>query len=248
MSITERYGREDGRSIVFLHGAGGNLGIWTPQYERLGTEYRCVGIDLPGHGRNDAVRFSLDRAVDDVLDGVAATTNDKVVLVGHSLGAYVAIAVVLKRPSAVRGLVISGAGYQFTGVTGVVNRIQGIVFPALAPFLRRKALESLGRIAPPGVIEAMEARGGFTLRGAGQALRGLAGWRVHGKLAAYSGPVLALMGERDRPNIEALPRLTDGVASLQAVILEDAGHSSCLTQPQAFCEAVDGFISGVVFG
>ena len=245
MSIVESYGTSDGTPILFLHGAGSNLGQWTPQYKRLGGAFRCIGIDLPGHGRNDAVRFSLERAVTDVLDCINTLTDGAAVLVGHSLGAYVAIAVAIARPSAARGLVISGAGYQFTGITGLANRIQGILFPALAPFLKKKALESLGQIATSDVVPAMETRGGFSFRGAGHALRELAGWRVHGRLAEYPGPVLALMGERDKPNIEQLPKLTEGVARLQTVILEDAGHSCCLSQPEAFCNEVDRFAAAL---
>jgi len=43
-------GRRDGRTIVLLHGSNSSLQTWEPLVKRLGSDYRIVTLDLPGHG------------------------------------------------------------------------------------------------------------------------------------------------------------------------------------------------------
>jgi len=236
-------GPSTGHALVFLHGAGANLGMWHPQVERLSGQFRCIGVDLPGHGQNRTSRFTLERSVEEVAGVVDEHAAGSATLVGLSLGAYVGIAMAAAHPGRVDGLVSSGAGVEFQGLTAWVNRSQGLVFPLAGPLVKPLARKSLAKIAPPGTDEAMEERGGMSLRGAGDALRDLAGRDFRSMLTQYSGPVLALMGVRDKHNVTALPAMIEGMDNVEVEIIQDGGHSCSLSQPDAFSDAVRRFVA-----
>lgn len=242
MNIVEATGPVDGHPLVFVHGAGANLGMWHPQVARLSNDFRCIAIDLPGHGVDRASRFTLESGVERVRRTIDEHAGGAATVVGLSLGAYVGIATAAAHPGRVSGLVSSGAGVEFQGLTALVNRFQGLLIPFAGPLLNRMAAKSLARIAPPGTGDAIDARGSLSLKGVGQALRDLAGRDFRSLLVQYEGPVLALMGVRDKHNVAALPTMIEGMPNVEVEIIEDGGHSCSLSQPDAFSDAIRRFV------
>lgn len=77
----------DGLPLVFLHGIGSDRRRWRPVVDRLVGDFRCLTVDLPGHGDSPADGCDLlaaTAAVHDLVDGLGAPSP---VVVGHSLGA-----------------------------------------------------------------------------------------------------------------------------------------------------------------
>lgn len=106
-----------GTPIVFLHGLGASADTWANCITILGERHPVHAIDLPGHGRSPVPAtsdaYSRDgalAAIDLVLDRLGA----RPVLVGHSLGGYLALAHAATRPDAACGLVVlnTGPGYR----------------------------------------------------------------------------------------------------------------------------------------
>ena len=97
-----------GKTIIFVHGWTCDETGWDAQVPAFDHGYRVVTLDLPGHGKSDGPtdgKFSMElfaRAVDAVRAEVGA---DKVVLVGHSMGAAVIRQYALDHPEHVAGLV-----------------------------------------------------------------------------------------------------------------------------------------------
>ena len=88
-----------GTPVVLLHGLGSSRRRWDPIVDDLAGEVRCIAVDLPGHGDSsdegcDAV--SALRAVDAV---VVALGLRRPVVVGHSMGAIVALLYAATRPT-----------------------------------------------------------------------------------------------------------------------------------------------------
>ena len=81
-----------GVSIVYLHGQGMNVGVWDAVADAVGTGFRQVAFDLPGHGESyDVDRWDWDE-VGAVIAAVARAHDlESPVLVGHSLGGMAAI-------------------------------------------------------------------------------------------------------------------------------------------------------------
>jgi pimeloyl-ACP methyl ester carboxylesterase len=100
------YDKGKGKAVVLLHGFLGSHKIWEQTIENLSTSYRVIAIDLPGHGgtANFGYAHSMDlmaKCVKAVMDHLRLK---KYVLVGHSMGGYVALAFADLFPDHVRGL------------------------------------------------------------------------------------------------------------------------------------------------
>ena len=91
----------DGPAIVFVHGLTEDRRGWDPVVERLRDSFRCVRLDLRGHGESDdADDYSPLAMATDVATLVAeAGITDPPLLVGHSLGAVVVTAYAAGAPA-----------------------------------------------------------------------------------------------------------------------------------------------------
>ena len=100
---------------IFLHGSWDDSRQWQPIIELLGHNFHCLAIDLLGFGNSTAVETpgSISVEVDCLHEFVTALKLRPVYLVGHSLGAWVAISYALKYPDLVQGVVaISPEGFS----------------------------------------------------------------------------------------------------------------------------------------
>lgn len=83
-----------GRTIVLLHGFLGSHKIWESTIKDLSKTYRVIAVDLPGHGQTPCFGYAhsmelMAKSVKAVLDHLRIK---RTVLVGHSMGGYVALA------------------------------------------------------------------------------------------------------------------------------------------------------------
>jgi pimeloyl-ACP methyl ester carboxylesterase len=110
-----------GSPIVFIHGLGTSTDTWTECMRLLGDRHTVVAVDLLGHGGSpvpdDPAEYTRDKTLDDLDELVADLTDacgERPVLVGHSLGGYLALAHAATRPDATRGIVVlnTGPGYR----------------------------------------------------------------------------------------------------------------------------------------
>jgi pimeloyl-ACP methyl ester carboxylesterase len=100
------YDKGKGKVVVLLHGYLGSHKIWEKTIADLSRSYRVIAIDLPGHGNTDCVGYAhsmelMAKCVKSVLDFLKLK---KYVLVGHSMGGYVALAFADLYPDHLRGL------------------------------------------------------------------------------------------------------------------------------------------------
>ena len=112
--------RGAGRPIVFLHGLGTSAATWAAVTEALADRFETIAVDLLGHGASpvpdDPAEYTRDRALDD-LDEVIDGLDELPVLVGHSLGGYLALAHAVTRPVVVPGIVVLNTGPGFRDAT-----------------------------------------------------------------------------------------------------------------------------------
>jgi len=94
-------------AVFLLHGWAGNAEYWHAQFDALKAHYTVVAIDLAGHGASGANRtdWSIARYAADVATIARQVPNAHVVLVGHSMGATVALAAVPRIGSRVIGVI-----------------------------------------------------------------------------------------------------------------------------------------------
>jgi pimeloyl-ACP methyl ester carboxylesterase len=105
----------EGPAVVFLHGMGSSSATWAACMERLAPTHHVVAIDLLGHGASpvpdDPARYTRDLALADIDEVLSA--NSPAVLVGHSLGGYLALAHAATRPGVARGIIVLNTGPGF---------------------------------------------------------------------------------------------------------------------------------------
>ena len=235
-------GSPDGPRIVFVQGSRISRSSWRPVMQQLAATCRMAAPDLPGHGELGDLPFTMDRALDVVDGAVEAVGGAPVVLVGLSLGGYVATAYAASHPDRVRGLVLAGATAEPTGPAASAFRLYAWVL-AKAPQRPLDALNTwfFRRRYPADIAEPIVA-GGYWSGGGAAAVRLLTGVRFRDLLVAYGGPILAINGEYDlvfrlgaRSYLRGLPNVTRRT-------LARATHLSPLDRPDAFADAVQRFV------
>ncbi|MCO6563890.1 MAG: alpha/beta hydrolase [Apibacter sp.] len=84
-----------GKVIIFLHGFLENSRMWRFFQNNLSRKYRVITIDLPGHGRSSKKTNEVNR-MEDMAKKVNKVLEylkiDNVIIIGHSMGGYVALA------------------------------------------------------------------------------------------------------------------------------------------------------------
>ncbi|MEJ1285945.1 abhydrolase domain containing 5 [Cricetulus griseus] len=98
--------------LVLLHGFGGGLGLWALNFEDLSTDRPVYAFDLLGFGRSSRPRFDSDaeevenQFVESIEEWRCALGLNKMILLGHNLGGFLAAAYSLKYPSRVSHLIL----------------------------------------------------------------------------------------------------------------------------------------------
>jgi pimeloyl-ACP methyl ester carboxylesterase len=97
-----------GRLIVLLHGYLETGEVWMPLEEKLREGFRVVSVDLPGHGESDVAgeTHTMEFLAEVTREVFKYTGESKALLVGHSLGGYVALAFAEKYPRMLSGYVL----------------------------------------------------------------------------------------------------------------------------------------------
>lgn len=242
----EVYGADHDRSILLLHGAGSSRLMWIPQLRLLSDEFRTISIDVPGHGVRRDERFTIDAAAESAREAIDEYAGGQAVVVGLSVGGYVALGLTDLAPDRVLGLVLSGASASYRGWGGFETRMYGYFVGAIAGRIQPKAEASFRKALPDDLADEILAEP-HSMRGAADTLKRLPGRDYYAMAARYPGPILLLNGERDKVNRkEEEAMAAAGGARIEMV--EDAGHACSLTQPEAFSESVRAFVREVFAG
>jgi len=229
-------------TIVFLHGTRLTRAEWAVQIEDLSDEFHCLAVDLPGHGTAEA---GSDAVMTDAERVVALVEREahggRALLVGLSLGGYVATAVAARWPERVSGIAISGTTAEPVGWRAVFFHGLAAIFSVVPERLLDAANRwFFGWRYPPRIAQPIIAAG-FSFGGGAVAVRALVGERFRPRLAAFPGPSLLINGEYDlffRPTERAFAAVA---ADPRRVLIRRATHLTNLDQPAAFTAAIRRF-------
>lgn len=239
-------GPEDAQSIVLVHGAIFTRSMWAPQREALSEEFHVVAPDLPGHGARADETVDLERSVSLVDRVIEDHTDGSAVVVGLSLGGYVATEYASRHSEAVDGLVVAGSsanpvrGMELLtraagGVTRLVTRSD-----LLERGVKRGAKRWVNNRDLPQRVKDEIIDAGFYPRQFGEAGPELAGRNFRESFATYPGPSLVVNGENDMVMRRGEEKHAKAAHDAQVHVIEGVGHVSNLHKPQEFTEAVRG--------
>ena len=230
-----------GPVVVLLHGAGDNAGTWFKVAPALIGTHRLVVPDLAGHGGSAPERGPID--IKDVLGGVEAVLDavapgEKVVLVGNSLGAWIAMLVAQRRPERVAlAVCVDGGAMQGSNLSA-----------RLLPRDRREARESVAQTrdaasppVPDFVLDDIvrQAREGPLARFAATASTMGSYVLDEAQLRAIAVPVRLIWGRSDTlVPLEYGERMRGLLPHAGLVTLERCGHVPQIECPDAFVAAL----------
>jgi pimeloyl-ACP methyl ester carboxylesterase len=238
----------EAQAILLVHGTRLSRAVWAPQVSRLAGEFRVVTPDLPGHGSLADVPFTLAGAADSLAEVIDEAAGGRAIVVGHSLGGYVAMELAARFPERVAGLVLAGASREPVGPWTLPYRWLALALrignrPAFDGLNARFFRWRFG----PAISEPLVA-GGFWPRGGAAALGALVGERFIPRLERYPGPTLIVNGALDplfRLGERAfLAAAQDG----RREVIPRATHLLNLDRPAAFSDAVRRFAARVAAG
>ncbi|HSV88567.1 MAG TPA: alpha/beta hydrolase [Bacteroidales bacterium] len=95
-----------GQAVLLLHGFTGSSSIWEEYLEVLSDKFRVVALDLPGHGESEILAevHTMD-IMSELVNAVLTHLEIKnAVVIGHSMGGYVALNLAKNYPSFIKGL------------------------------------------------------------------------------------------------------------------------------------------------
>ncbi|WP_372941706.1 alpha/beta fold hydrolase [Shewanella sp.] len=113
-----------GPAILFCHGLLASSQMWQSQITELAKQYRCIAVDLWGHGQSKTLPESCDNLQDvanNLLDLMDALEVSNFAVIGHGCGGAIATEMVLMAPARVRGLVMLNS---FVGFEPQVNCVK----------------------------------------------------------------------------------------------------------------------------
>ncbi|MDP2874735.1 MAG: alpha/beta hydrolase [Holophaga sp.] len=102
--------RGSGIPLVFLHGFPLNRDAWSKQVDAFRIAFRVIVPDLRGFGESESSRgaVSMSCFAEDLLTLLQHLKTGPIILVGHSMGGYIALAFAKAFPQMLRGLVLVG--------------------------------------------------------------------------------------------------------------------------------------------
>jgi pimeloyl-ACP methyl ester carboxylesterase len=155
LSVTEWSRR--GPPCVFIHGLGDAACIWDRLAKRLMPSFRVAAVDLRGHGDSawdPETRYDTETLTGDLSVIVEALGFEQVVLVGHSLGAAVAIRFAADNASLIAGLVVVDFGPELyeKGVDEIVRNFAVVPRRFNSPEAYAEWLTARRPLADPSVI------------------------------------------------------------------------------------------------
>lgn len=241
-AATEAVGPLDGPVAVFVHGSRITKSSWRAVTARLADRYRCVCVDLPGHGALADRPFSLDAAADVVDAALDAEAAERAVVVGLSLGGYVAMAVAARSPERVRGLVLAGSTAEPSGPAAAAFRLYAWAL-GTAPQRPFDALNTwfFRHRYPPDIAEPI-VEAGYWSRGGAAAVRTLPRSRFRERLLAYGGPILVINGDLDVVFRLGERSFLRGVPNVTRRTFRWTTHLAPLDRPEQFALAVRRFV------
>ena len=182
--------------VVLVHGLRTSSTMWRAQVEALERSgRRALAVDLPGHGARRTEAFTL-AAADETLVRAVDELGGQALVVGLSLGGYVAIAHAARHPEQVLGLVAAScctrpwrpAVDAWALGAWVVDR-----FPDHGARLNQVLVDRM--LPPAGALDS--GAGGFALDVMGDVLRQMRGAHPVDDLARVTAPVWLVNGRLD---------------------------------------------------
>jgi pimeloyl-ACP methyl ester carboxylesterase len=263
--------RGSGRPLVLLHGNGSMIQDFESSglIDLAAKDYRVIVFDRPGFGHSQRPRnvvWTPAAQADLFKDALAHLGVDKAIVLGHSWGASVAIALASRHPAMVEALILASGYYFPTARTDAMMAMAGPAIPGFGDILSHTISPVLSRLMWPAMLrqlfgpksvpqkfdgfpKALAVRPSQLRAGAAEAAlmvpAAMLSAKTYGELAM---PVTILAGEDDRliDIDEQSGRLHDEIKHSKMRRVPNAGHMIQQSDTADLMAAVDEVAAGTL--
>ncbi len=239
-----RRGPRHGTPVIFIHGAGGNGLLWGPVVAALKPALSTVVVDLPGHGGSDGPGLvSVSAYAESCATLLTEIGACPAVIVGHSMGGGVALALALAHPDLARALVLVDSGARLRVAPAVLEGLDTDYEAAVGVFAAFACGPHLPVSATQSCENALRRTGKSTLAGD---LAACNEFDVRADLGKIRVPTLVICGEDDALTPLKYARyLADAIEGATLLTVPTAGHMVMLESPAAVAQAIGTFVGGL---
>jgi pimeloyl-ACP methyl ester carboxylesterase len=229
--------RSSNNPMVFIHGAGASGRLFASQFQAFRDSATAYFLDLPGHGESlhPVEEPSIDLYAQEVIHFINYLSAPAVV-VGHSMGGAVALAVALSEPDLIHHLVLAGTGCRLPVSNKILAGFETDYDATLDTILRycfSKSVDSdlLARArtefrrSDPAIVRAdFHACNAFD---------------VCGRLHEVTLPALVICGEKDMMTPVAFSQQLHGaIANSRLEVVPGASHMLMLENAAEFNDLI----------
>ena len=241
-----------GRPIVLLHGYLESGEVWRPLTDLLSDEFRVITADLPGHGRSGIAgeKHTMEFLAGAARAVIADAGVDRVLMAGHSLGGYAALAFAEIWPELLSGYVLFHSHPHADSAEAIEKRHReiavvragkkNIMYPGNVSMMFSE--KNLG--AMPDELERIKE---IASRNPGEGIIALLNGmisRPSRESVVESGrvPLLWILGREDLYfSPESALRDTKMPPNAQVVILDNSGHLGFIEETERSFQLIAGF-------
>lgn len=221
-----------GRPVIFLHGWVGSWKYWIASMQVASTSYRAYSLDLWGFG--DTAHNTLKYSLDDQAKLLDAFLNElgigKIALVGHGLGALVAMKFASRFRQSVDRVMAVNCPLNFEAVN---SRLRTAQPQELSDWLSNRSPE-----ASTALSDSSKADG----KAIAASMAGLQAENIFGNFRSMDVPCLLVYGEKDQaitvPTYEAATS-----TYTHQVILDGSGHFPMIEETIKFNRLLTDFLA-----
>lgn len=210
-----------GPPLILLHGLAGSNRWWYRNLEPLAAVFQVYAPDIRGFGLSrSSAAFDLNGAADELIEWMDRIGVERAHVVGHSMGAYIAIDLAARFPAAIDRLALVCAAVRITAPDQQRARIPAHQSPVRLFNILPLLMTDLWRSKPGDVLAAM---------------RVMVETNVEEWLRKIRAPSLVIWGEEDSMvPIEQGYRLASHLPGKELVVMKGAGHHPMWEQPELF--------------
>ena len=242
-------------TLVFVHGAGHDHSVWNMPARHFAYHgFNVLAPDLPGHGRSKGDPLpSIEAIAKWLINWIESRTDGQVVLIGHSMGSLVALRAAAQHPDRVAKLVLAGSVAPMPVAAPLLSATLEARDKAHAMINQWSYTPDhhLGASAQPGMVltgvnrRLMERSAPGVLHTDMSACNAYTAGEVDA--ARIGAPTRLICGERDQLTpLKATRALQTALAKVPGgahiIVLPNAGHAMMAEAPDAFLDALRGFI------
>jgi pimeloyl-ACP methyl ester carboxylesterase len=255
------YGKDKNKHVLFIHGLGSSSIAWRDIPQALSEHFHTITVDLIGFGGSDkpntadyTIKGFSKFIVDFLRERIGIKENEKISIVGHSLGGYIAAEVAIENKNLIEKLVLIDSSGMLKEPTPLLKdyRVAAMQEDPVSRYEKVKRVFEDLYARPSRLLPVLVDLFNYTIEkpGAKHAFESAFDNSTSTQLESErlkqieDIPCLIIWGEKDKLiPIEYASMFTDILQRAKFEKIEDAGHSPFVEKTALVYEKLHTFLS-----